>query len=196
MSLKNLKPIKSPVNELRPEELNFQLIQLLLNNQSYLDNLHIENIGEFNLIKSQISDLFFSKFKSDFQNFVAKGNSSDLARFLTMVETAESEKKHLKDSTVIIFDETNHKIEKFINSLNNNKGCYIATMAYGDYNHPQVMELRKFRDDFLSKTIIGRNFIKFYYKYSPSLVEKLKNKQSINIIIRKGLDQFIKAIKK
>ena len=75
-------------------------------------------------------------------------------------------------------------------------GCYIATMAYGDYDHPQVMELRRFRDDFLSKTVIGRNFIKFYYRFSPSLVEKLKNRQSINLIIRKGLDQFIKAIKK
>jgi len=75
-------------------------------------------------------------------------------------------------------------------------GCYIATMAYGDYDHPQVMELRRFRDDFLSKTVIGRSFIKFYYRYSPSLVEKLKNRQSINLIIRKGLDQFIKAIKK
>jgi len=75
-------------------------------------------------------------------------------------------------------------------------GCYIATMAYGDYDHPQVMELRKFRDDFLSKTIIGRSFIKFYYKHSPSLVEKLKNKQTTNLLIRKGLDLFIKAINK
>lgn len=75
-------------------------------------------------------------------------------------------------------------------------GCYIATMAYGDYDHPQVLELRQFRDNFLNKTILGRSFIKLYYKYSPSLVEKLKNKQRINLIIRKGLDQFIKAIKK
>lgn len=81
-------------------------------------------------------------------------------------------------------------------SSSSSGGCYIATMAYGDYDHPQVMELRKFRDDFLSKTVVGRSFIKFYYRYSPSLVEKLKNKQSINLIIRKGLDQFIKAIKK
>ena len=74
--------------------------------------------------------------------------------------------------------------------------CYVATMAYGDYDHPQVMELRRFRDNFLSKTIIGRNFIKLYYKYSPNLVEKLKNKKNINLIIRKGLDKFIKTIKK
>ena len=29
----------------------------------------------------------------------------------------------------------------------NNSGCYIATMAYGDYDHPQVLVLRRFRDD-------------------------------------------------
>lgn len=74
--------------------------------------------------------------------------------------------------------------------------CYIATMAYGDYDHPQVLELRRFRDDFLRKTILGRKFIELYYELSPSLVEILKNKSSVNLIIRKGLDQFIKAIKK
>nr|WP_298659083.1 CFI-box-CTERM domain-containing protein [uncultured Flavobacterium sp.] len=75
-------------------------------------------------------------------------------------------------------------------------GCYIATMAYGDYDHPQVIELRKFRDDFLSKTILGRNFIKFYYKFSPILVSKLQNKPIVNKVIRKFLDKFIKSIRK
>lgn len=106
--------------------------------------------------------------------------------------------KHLcywKDVRAAQAKSTAKKVGSTISSATDG-GCYIATMAYGDYNHPQVMELRKFRDDFLSKTIIGRNFIKFYYKHSPSLVEKLKYKQSINLIIRKGLDQFIKAIKK
>lgn len=75
-------------------------------------------------------------------------------------------------------------------------GCYIATMAYGDYDHPQVLELRKFRDEFLDKFYLGKQFIKFYYKYSPKLVEKLKNKESINTAIRKALDQFVEIIKK
>lgn len=39
-------------------------------------------------------------------------------------------------------------------------GCYIATMAYGGYEHPQVIELRKFRDNTLSKSALGRGFIK------------------------------------
>lgn len=81
-------------------------------------------------------------------------------------------------------------------SSSGSSGCYIATMAYGDYDHPQVLELRTFRDEFLSKSYLGRNFIKLYYKYSPLLVEKLKDKAKTNDIIRTLLDQFIKIIKK
>ncbi|MCB0541175.1 MAG: hypothetical protein KDE33_26950, partial [Bacteroidetes bacterium] len=61
-------------------------------------------------------------------------------------------------------------------SSSGSSGCYIATMAYGDYDHPQVMELRKFRDEFLNKSVLGRIFISLYYKYSPLLVQRLKDK--------------------
>lgn len=74
-------------------------------------------------------------------------------------------------------------------------GCYIATMAYGDYDHPQVMILRQFRDEVLDKSAFGKWFIKTYYHYSPRLVERLKNQRNVNIIIRKALNQFIKLIK-
>lgn len=105
--------------------------------------------------------------------------------------------KHLcywKDIRAAQAKSTAKKVGSTISSASD--GCYIATMAYGDYDHPQVLELRKFRDDFLSRTILGRNFIKLYYRYSPSLVQRLKDKQGINLIIRKGLDQFIKTIRK
>jgi hypothetical protein len=75
-------------------------------------------------------------------------------------------------------------------------GCYIATMAYGDYEHPQVLKLRIFRDEFLRQSYLGRRFIKLYYKYSPLLVEKLKDKPKTNEIIRTLLDQLIKIIRK
>jgi hypothetical protein len=79
-------------------------------------------------------------------------------------------------------------------SSSGSSGCYIATMAYGDYEHPQVMILRQFRDEVLDKSAFGKWFIKNYYHYSPKLVEKLKNKKGINAIIRKTLNQFIKLI--
>lgn len=73
-------------------------------------------------------------------------------------------------------------------------GCYIATMAYGDYNHPQVLILREFRDNVLGKSLLGRGFIRLYYRYSPLLVEKLKDKKGVNSMVKKILNQIIKFI--
>ena len=73
--------------------------------------------------------------------------------------------------------------------------CYIATMAYGDYDHPQVMVLRDFRDQWLNKYILGKWFIRAYYRYSPKLVEALEDKKNVNNFIRIILNQFIKLIK-
>lgn len=70
-------------------------------------------------------------------------------------------------------------------------GCYIATMVYGDYDHPQVLVLRDFRDTVLQRFSIGRAFIRFYYRYSPTWVEHLKEKKRINSAIRYLLDKFI-----
>ena len=74
-------------------------------------------------------------------------------------------------------------------------GCYIATMVYGDYDHPQVLILRNFRDKYLLEKQWGRLFVKLYYKYSPLLVERLKDHRMINNGIRKILDCFINQIK-
>lgn len=75
-------------------------------------------------------------------------------------------------------------------------GCYIATMAYGNYDHPQVIILRDFRDNSLANSLMGRWFIRSYYAISPHLVSAFGNKNEINRIIRLLLDQLIKLIKK
>lgn len=74
---------------------------------------------------------------------------------------------------------------------NSSGGCYIATMCYGDYDHPQVLVLRDFRDSILQQHSWGRAFVRFYYRHSPNWVEHLKDKKLINKIIRKTLDKFI-----
>ena len=74
-------------------------------------------------------------------------------------------------------------------------GCYIATMAYGSYEHPQVLFLRDFRDQKLSRSILGRAFIKYYYVVSPYIVALLKNNHRINHLIRSTLNIFIKGLK-
>lgn len=87
-------------------------------------------------------------------------------------------------------------LDNINNQLNPSEGCYIATMVYGDYNHPQVLILRSFRNKYLATRNWGRVFIKSYYKYSPILVEKLKSHQRVNLVIRKLLDCFVVQLKK
>ena len=82
-----------------------------------------------------------------------------------------------------------------VSAKKDSSGCYIATMAYGDYNHPQVIKLRKFRDGVLLKTKIGRPLVRCYYLVSPYLVQILKDQKRTNSIIRKILDVFIKGLK-
>jgi hypothetical protein len=75
-------------------------------------------------------------------------------------------------------------------------GCYIATMAYGNYDHAQVMVLRNFRDNVLTKYVWGRWFIDVYYRISPILVSVLKDQKTVHRVVRVVLDQFIKTLKK
>lgn len=71
------------------------------------------------------------------------------------------------------------------------EGCYIATMAYGDYDHPQVLVLRKYRDTILKQSVGGRLFIRIYYWTSPKLVKILSGHEKINRLIRYWLDRKV-----
>ncbi len=69
--------------------------------------------------------------------------------------------------------------------------CYIATMAYGDYEAAELMVLRRFRDEVLSSYAFGKKFIRFYYKYSPGFVKRFGNSEQVNKAIRFLLDHLI-----
>jgi len=46
-------------------------------------------------------------------------------------------------------------------------GCFIATATMGNYDHPVVIQLSQFRDQYLTKYNWGNNFIKYYNILSP-----------------------------
>lgn len=59
---------------------------------------------------------------------------------------------------------------KYSDSLNvkvKSGGCFIATAAMGDYDHPVVMDLRMFRDNWLLKRDWGVKFTNWYYTHGP-----------------------------
>lgn len=75
------------------------------------------------------------------------------------------------------------------------KSCYIATMAYGDIDAPQVVRLRAFRDQHLVKSNLGRRFINWYYTYSPGFVEKHRSKIWLHKLCRRGLNGLLFILK-
>ena len=48
-------------------------------------------------------------------------------------------------------------------------GCFVATAAYGSYSHPDVIDLRRFRDEVLVRHAAGRAFIRAYWVVGPKL---------------------------
>lgn len=59
------------------------------------------------------------------------------------------------------------------NRLNPSGGCYIATMVYGNYDHPQVMVLRDFRDSYLAKDTGENNSSKSIINIHRNLLRNL-----------------------
>ena len=101
-------------------------------------------------------------------------------------------RSHLMKNLRIIQENKNINVLNMSGSHSGGGGCYIATMVYGDYGHPQVLVLREFRDNFLAHYVLGKSFIRFYYKYSPGWVKALEHNKMINKSIEKALNTFIK----
>lgn len=72
--------------------------------------------------------------------------------------------------------------------------CFIATAVYGSYDAPQVVSLRRFRDEKLMSYSIGRLFIAAYYKLSPPLAQWLKNHPYFAKQVRQILDELVACL--
>jgi len=63
-------------------------------------------------------------------------------------------------------------------------GCFIATATYGSPMHPYVETLRDFRDKYLVSNKVGREFVDYYYKYSPSVANIIARSKPLKVIVR------------
>ena len=69
------------------------------------------------------------------------------------------------------FDKAQKKVLNDMFTPEKKSGCFIATATYGSYNSPEVLLLRKWRDNVLLKSSSGKIFVDFYYKVSPSIAK-------------------------
>ena len=75
-------------------------------------------------------------------------------------------------------------------------GCYIATAVYGSYDCPEVWTLRRFRDEVLRASVLGRLFIRSYYAVSPGLVRHIGSKSLFQKTVKRVLDSFVSHLNK
>lgn len=73
-------------------------------------------------------------------------------------------------------------------------GCFIATAAYGSAFEPHVESLRRFRDEYLRRTALGRAFIRLYYRYSPPVAAVVARHASLRLVVRALLTPVVLAI--
>ena len=76
-----------------------------------------------------------------------------------------------------------------------NEGCFIATAAYGSYFEPYVKTLRDFRDNFLLTFALGREFVEFYYTYSPPIAKVIAEDEALKTVVRIFLTPIVYFIK-
>ncbi len=74
-------------------------------------------------------------------------------------------------------------------------GCYIATCVYGSYNCPEVWVLRRYRDNVLEQSVLGRMFVSVYYAISPIVVKLFGNSRWFKNIWVKFLDNKVEKLK-
>lgn len=75
------------------------------------------------------------------------------------------------------------------------QGCFIATAAYGSYDHPDVMAFRGFRDRCLDRTAPGQWLIRQYYRYSPPAAQWLVRHPLCRKMVRSLLQSLARLIK-
>lgn len=74
-------------------------------------------------------------------------------------------------------------------------GCYIATAVYGSYDAPQVWVLRRWRDNSLSRSALGRLLIMGYYRWSPQIVKRFGTYDAFNGPARFFLNRLVNRLR-
>lgn len=66
-------------------------------------------------------------------------------------------------------------------------GCFVATAAYGDRRHPDVVALRRFRDEVLVHHAAGRAFVRLYRAVGPVLARVVAPERLSGCLARAAL---------
>jgi hypothetical protein len=75
-------------------------------------------------------------------------------------------------------------------------GCYVATCVYGSYDCPEVWVLRRFRDNSLKQSRLGRQIIRMYYTVAPCTVKVLGKSRWFSVLCKPILGRIVDRLQK
>lgn len=75
-------------------------------------------------------------------------------------------------------------------------GCFVATAAYGHRMHPEVVALRRFRDNHLVRFAAGRAFIRLYWKAGPVIAARVSADGAAGTALRAVLGGLTSALRR
>jgi hypothetical protein len=80
-------------------------------------------------------------------------------------------------------------------SLSARWGCFVATAAFNHEPDPTVDYLRRFRDDQLSRSALGRYVIRVYEEIGPRLADHLERRPLCKPVVRVALRALVAAMR-
>jgi len=136
--------------------------------------------------------------KDDYQKGIEKGSIYSKSYRPPGGTIAEKEANRRAADEARRRNESNQRWSDSISSLERNarkgsssssgaktkEGCFVATAACGNYDAPEVLRLRSFRDETLASTAVGRCLIGFYYIVSPSLAAIIVKSEFLRKVVR------------
>lgn len=177
---------------IRVLEIVFQAEQGQLKPELFTQSTHVK---ELTVIASVYWDLMriydTSSQYSERQQTAAK-QLANFVRFTPIfpdiIRKAQSFEKSAKNRSAF---------KSFLKLSNSNRPrCFIATSAFEYPMAPEVITLRKFRDEYLRKSNWGKKFILYYYRLSPKIAGCLDRIPALKPLTRWFLRLLIFCVKR
>jgi hypothetical protein len=74
--------------------------------------------------------------------------------------------------------------------------CFVATAAYGSPLHEDLDVFRRFRDEALLSSTLGRHAVELYYRTSPGLADFISRHESLRDLVRGALSLLAEGLRR